>query len=1031
MRFNLDGLDVFFPYDYIYREQYDYMLELKRALDDKGHVLLEMPTGTGKTVCLVSLITSYQFQYKQTGKLIYCTRTVPEMTKCMDEIKKVIAYRASCVGPEGEKVLALCLSSRRNMCVHDRVMEDGDRDTVDTECRKMTASWVRNRVLNRQPRGVSQHIRIELDNEESAAEADVHHELCEYYENYFSEGSNAEIPQGIYSLDDLRGFGKEKTWCPYFMARHLIHHASILVYNYQYMLDPKVANIVSKELEAESIVVFDEAHNIDNVCIEALSVTLDKRMMDAAQRSVSQLSTHVARLKTQNDDRLRREAQDLVRGLVANQQQQQQPRTTASAPSAGPGQRDNPADVQSRLTAAADAWLSNPILSRDLLDEAVPGNIRKAEHFLSFLRQIVQYLKRLFASNSNSGEDNPTAAASVSFASASAHNHSSSSSSGANALGSDDVYEKTPIAFLHHLQSETGVDRKSLKFTYLRLNMLLRTLEMTSLDDFAALSEVCNFTTLVATYLEGFAIVYEKHGHAQHAHLLAEPLLQLVCLDASIAIAPVFERFRSVIITSGTLSPLDLYPKLLNFRPVTKKSLPMSTFRNCLLPVIVSRGSDQTALSTRYETRLDDHVIRNYGQLLLSVVCSVPDGVCGFFTSYSYMEHVLRRWNDMGILTQILAHKLIFLETKDVVETTFALDNFRRANDCGRGAIFLSVARGKVAEGIDFDRHYGRCVVLFGIPYQYTLSHTLRARLRYLRDRYQIRDHDFLTFDALRQAAQCVGRVLRSKTDYGIVVLADQRYGKSDKRGRLPPWIQQFLLEQLVHLSADVAVDKLKYFLKEMGQEIETSALRSILLSSQEVKKLQQQQLIPGSIAPSLPSQPQPEQSIPTVKLEADAHGTGKRTLAEKQQQSVQGMTIAGAGREETEEDWEQMYDAEADAVLQSLDDKHINKRPRLHENAATNGGDSTPQSSAWQRLVKFYSSARTSSTAGGSVGNGTSNGAPTQDSFEILQRLLQHVRTPAAGPIGTFDGLQLLPRSVSETSFAQFHQQQHQQVSS
>ena len=41
----------------------------------KGHALLEMPTGTGKTVCLISLITSYQFQYPSTGKLIYCTRT--------------------------------------------------------------------------------------------------------------------------------------------------------------------------------------------------------------------------------------------------------------------------------------------------------------------------------------------------------------------------------------------------------------------------------------------------------------------------------------------------------------------------------------------------------------------------------------------------------------------------------------------------------------------------------------------------------------------------------------------------------------------------------------------------------------------------------------------------------------------------------------------------------------------------------------------------------------------------------------------
>jgi Rad3-related DNA helicase len=50
----------------------------------QGHCLLEMPTGTGKTVCLVSLITSYQLAHPNVGKLIYCTRTVPEMVKCVE-----------------------------------------------------------------------------------------------------------------------------------------------------------------------------------------------------------------------------------------------------------------------------------------------------------------------------------------------------------------------------------------------------------------------------------------------------------------------------------------------------------------------------------------------------------------------------------------------------------------------------------------------------------------------------------------------------------------------------------------------------------------------------------------------------------------------------------------------------------------------------------------------------------------------------------------------------------------------------------
>lgn len=81
MKFQLDGLTVYFPYEFIYPEQYRYMLELKRSLDAKGHACLEMPTGTGKTITLLSLVTSYQLAHPDVGKLIYCTRTVPEMEK--------------------------------------------------------------------------------------------------------------------------------------------------------------------------------------------------------------------------------------------------------------------------------------------------------------------------------------------------------------------------------------------------------------------------------------------------------------------------------------------------------------------------------------------------------------------------------------------------------------------------------------------------------------------------------------------------------------------------------------------------------------------------------------------------------------------------------------------------------------------------------------------------------------------------------------------------------------------------------------
>lgn len=36
----------------------------------------------------------------------------------------------------------------------------------------------------------------------------------------------------------------------------------VIIYSFWYLLDPKVADQVSKELAKDSIVVFDEAHNI-------------------------------------------------------------------------------------------------------------------------------------------------------------------------------------------------------------------------------------------------------------------------------------------------------------------------------------------------------------------------------------------------------------------------------------------------------------------------------------------------------------------------------------------------------------------------------------------------------------------------------------------------------------------------------------------------------------------------------------------------------------------------------------------------
>lgn len=183
MKFQIEDVTVYFPYDHIYPEQYSYMLDLKRALDAKGHCLLEMPTGTGKTIALLSLITSYALcKPSNPVKLLYCTRTVHEMEKTLAELRRLHDYQLKHLGPAA-RILAIGLSSRKNLCVNPSVVAAENRDSVDAACRKLTASWVRAMA--------AENSRVPT---------------CEFYESFEKAGSDAVLPPGVYTLQVVRVF---------------------------------------------------------------------------------------------------------------------------------------------------------------------------------------------------------------------------------------------------------------------------------------------------------------------------------------------------------------------------------------------------------------------------------------------------------------------------------------------------------------------------------------------------------------------------------------------------------------------------------------------------------------------------------------------------------------------------------------------------------------------------------------------------------------------------------------------------------
>ncbi|KAI9466206.1 DNA repair helicase [Lactarius psammicola] len=751
MKFFIDDLPIIFPYDRIYPEQYAYMCDLKRTLDATGHCVLEMPSGTGKTVSLLSLIVSYQQFFPVKRKLIYCSRTVPEIEKALSELKRLMGYRISVAETneqreKEEAFTGLGLTSRKNLCIHPEVSKEKKGKVVDARCRDLTNAAVVNKA-RAEPGSV---------------------EVCSFHENMNDIPHENILSPGIWTLADVLQHGRDTGTCPYFTIRRSMPFVDVIIYSFHYLLDPKVAEQVSKEMSKDSIVVFDEAHNIDNVCIESLSIDLTRPMLDAAARSVDKLADKIDEIKKTDASKLQDEYAKLVEGLQ-------------------------------EAASDEDAFTSTPVLPEDLLKEAIPGNIRKAEHFVAFLKRLVEYLK--------------------------------------TRMRVLHVVAETPLSFLQHLKDITYIERRPLRFCAERLQSLVRTLELNRLDEYSSLQKVANFATLVSTYEKGFLLILEPFETDNAT--VPNPMFHFVCMDPAIAIKPVFERFSSVVITSGTISPLDMYPKMLQFTPVVQETYAMTLTRNAFLPLVITRGSDQVAISSRFEVRNDPAVVRNFGTILVEYSKIVPDGVVAFFPSYLYMESIVAAWNDMGILNEVWKHKLIFVETPDANETSIALENYRRACDNGRGAVLLSVARGKVSEGIDFDHNYGRAVIMFGVPYQYTESRILKARLEYLRDAYRIRESEFLGFDAIRNAAQCVGRALRGKTDWGLMIFADKRFARADKRAKLPRWINQYITETAANLSTDMALTLSKLFMRTISQSAGENSTGVSLWTVEDVEKAQ------------------------------------------------------------------------------------------------------------------------------------------------------------------------------------------------
>jgi DNA excision repair protein ERCC-2 len=276
----------------------------------------------------------------------------------------------------------------------------------------------------------------------------------------------------------------------------------------------------------------------------------------------------------------------------------------------------------------------------------------------------------------------------------------------------------------------------------------------------------CNNYLRTSEYFDTFYVSYfERKGKS-------DLRAKLFCIDPAPMLADPLDRSQSTIFFSATLLPMDYFKQLLTGDADHPNRVYHSPFPRQNVSLLV-----HNRISTKYARRAD-----SYAPIAATIeaVCSAQVGnYLVFFPSYAYMKAVLELLKERVPAEQLLVQDRGMSET----ERENFLAQFSTGNQ--KTLIGFAVMGGIFGEGIDLvgERLIGAVVVGVGIP-QLGLERDL------IKDYFdQQKSSGFAyayQYPGFNRVLQATGRVIRSESDRGIIVLIDERFTHTRYRRLFP-----------------------------------------------------------------------------------------------------------------------------------------------------------------------------------------------------------------------------------------------------
>jgi Rad3-related DNA helicase len=250
--------------------------------------------------------------------------------------------------------------------------------------------------------------------------------------------------------------------------------------------------------------------------------------------------------------------------------------------------------------------------------------------------------------------------------------------------------------------------------------------------------------------------------------------VRLFCLDPSHLLRQALARGKAAIFFSATLTPMDYYRTLLGGTtddPVLQ--LP-SPFPPENLAVLI-----QDRIQTHFKGRAES--LGDVVEAIGTLVNGRPGNYLAYFPSYQYLNATLEAFQVRYPSVPVLAQRPGLTESeRDAFLAAFSVAH-------GETLAGFAVLGGIFGEGIDLvgERLIGAVIVGVGLP-------QLCVERNLIRDYFQRQssagfDYAY-TFPGMNRVLQAIGRVIRSETDHGAVLLIDARFNESRYRRLFPAW---------------------------------------------------------------------------------------------------------------------------------------------------------------------------------------------------------------------------------------------------